>query len=416
MKQWLAPFAAGVLSVAPGGLSAEGKETSLLPEHHEFYGYVEVEGTLFPQEPAYPNQEHNDASIAIQPTFLAEWLDGDLAFTLTPFARLDAADDKRTHADLREAKLDYRQGDWSFTAGVDFVFWGKTEAVHLVDIINSADTVESLDLEDKLGQPMLRVARFTDFGQFSAFWLPYFRTPTFAGEEGRLRPSLPVDSGAARYLVNGGEWSQSAALRWTHAIGDFDLGASAFYGVSRDAALEPYRFTPSGQPTRLRPVFDDIVQFGFDGQYTTGPTLWKLETIARLNQLDRTMQNTDYVAVTGGLEYTFFGVSGSNADLGFVLEGAYDSRGNDALTAFEEDAIYGLRLALNDTADTSILLLGATDVVSGGTSVRLEAERRIGDGWKLELEGQAFLNPQPGDIERSLESDSFLRLKLSYFW
>ena len=86
-----------------------------------------------------------------------------------------------------------------------------------------------------------------------------------------------------------------------------------------------------------------------------------------------------------------------------VLEGAYDSRCNDALTSFEEDAIYGLRLALNDTADTSLLLLGATDVVSGGTSIRLEAERRIGNGWKMEIEGQAFLNPQSADIESGLQ-------------
>ena len=122
------------------------------------------------------------------------------------------------------------------------------------------------------------------------------------------------------------------------------------------------------------------------------------------------------MAVTGGLEYTFFGIAETNADLGVVLEGAYDSRGNDALTPFEEDAIYGLRLALNDTEDSSLLLLGATDVVSGGTSIRLEAERRIGNGWKLAIEGQAFLNPQKEDIESGLESDSFLRLKLSYFW
>lgn len=415
MFRKLLPLAAiAALAPAPAFTAEEG--SGLLPEYHEFYGYVEVEGTLFPQEPAFPKQEHNGASVAIKPTFLAEWMGGDLAFTITPFARLDAVDDKRTHFDLREAKFDYKSGDWSFTLGADFVFWGKTEAVHLVDIVNSADAVESLDLEDKLGQPMLKVARFTEFGQFSAYWLPYFRRPTFAGEEGRLRPGIPVDPGAARYQVDGEEWAQSAALRWTHTIGDFDLGASAFYGVSRDAALEPFRFTPGGQPAALRPVFDDIVQIGFDGQYTTGPTLWKLETIARFNQLDRNVQNTDYVAITGGLEYTFFGIAETNADLGLVLEGAYDSRGEDALTSFEEDAIYGVRLALNDEQDTSLLLLGVTDVVSGGTSLRLEAERRIGNGWKIEVEGQAFLNPQSSDIEASLKSDSFLRLKLSYFW
>jgi hypothetical protein len=416
MKKWLLPLMALSALGSASAVSAAEDKGGLLPEHYELYGYVELEGTLFPQEPDHPNQKHNGASIAIKPTFLAEWLDGDLAFTLTPFARLDAVDDKRTHVDLREAKLDFKQGDWSFTAGADFVFWGKTEAGHLVDIINSADAVESLDLEDKLGQPLVRVARFTDYGEFSAYWLPYFRRPTFTGEEGRLRPSLPVDPGAARYKVGGEEWAQSAALRWTHTNGDFDVGTSAFYGISRDAALEPFRFASGGRRTALRPVFDDILQVGFDGQYTTGPTLWKLETIARFNQLDRNVQNTNYVAATGGLEYTFFGIADTNADLGVVLEGAYDSRTQDALTPFEEDAIYGLRLALNDTEDTSALLLGTTDVVSGGTSFRLEAERRIGDGWKLEVEGQAFLNPQSSDIESGLKSDSFVRLKLSYFW
>ena len=415
MNRTLLALAAATPLAAAGPLAAD-ESGGIAPEYTEFYGYVEVEGTLFPEEPSYPGQEHNNASIAIRPTLLAEWLDGDLAFTLTPFARLDYADDERTHFDLREAKLDYRAGDWSFTVGADYVFWGKTEAVHLVDIINSADAVESLDLEDKLGQPMIKAAKFTDYGEFSAYWLPYFRQPTFAGEGGRLRPPLVVDRDAARFNVGGEEWSQSAALRWTRSLGDFDIGASAFYGVSRDPALEAFRFNAAGQPTALRPVYDDIFQLGFDGQYTTGPTLWKLEAIGRLNQLDRNVQNSDYVAVTGGVEYTFFGIWESNADLGLVLEGAYDSRGDDALTAFEEDAMYGLRLALNDEQDTSVLLLGKTDVVSGGSSLRLEAERRIGQSWRLEVEGQAFLNTQSADIESAIDGDSFLRLKLSYFW
>ena len=121
-------------------------ESGWVPEYYEFYGNAEIETTLFAEEPQFAGQEDHDVSVAIRPTFLAEWMDGDLAFTITPFARLDYADDKRSHVDLREAKFDYRTGDWSFTIGADFVFWGKTEAVHLVDIINSDDGVESLDL------------------------------------------------------------------------------------------------------------------------------------------------------------------------------------------------------------------------------------------------------------------------------
>ena len=354
-------------------LAAESGQ-GLTPEYWEFFGQVQLELTGFAQDPLSSTQTRDDISVAARPTLLAEWL------------------------------------------GADFVFWGKTEAVHLVDIVNSDDRVESLDLEDKLGQPMLRATRYTEYGAFSAFYLPYFREPTFAGEDGRLRGRLPVDTGSPIYAVDGDEWAPSFALRWAHVIGDVDFGVSGFYGTSRDAAFRPANFNALGQPTVLRPVYDDIWQIGFDGQYTSGPALWKLEAIGRLDQLDRTGQPNDYVAVTGGIEYTLFGVAETNADLGLILEGAWDSRGEDALTPFEEDAIYGVRLALNDEADTSILLFGVTDVVSGGTSVRLEAERRLFGSWKLEVEGQAFLNTQESDLEYGLRRDSFARLTLSYFW
>lgn len=387
------------------------------PEAVEFYGNVELEGTGFFESPNFKGQERDDVSIAVRPSLLLEWAGGDVAFTLTPFARLDAADERRTHFDLREAKFDVNSGDWGFTLGADFVYWGKTEALQLVDIINSDDLVEDIDGEDKLGQPMLRATYFAgEYGKFSAYWLPFFREPTFPGERGRLRSGLVISDEEARYQVDGDEWAQSAALRWERVVGDVDFGVSGFYGVSRDAAFEPLTFDAVGRPTRVRPVYDDIVQLGFDGQYTSGPALWKLETIARFNQLDRNLDNTDYVAVTGGVEYTLFQFGGAPGDLGLLLEGAYDSRGEDALTTFEEEAIYGLRYAFNDVEDTEILAFAATDVQSGATALRLEAERRIGEGLKLEVEGQGFLFPDEDELESDLRSDSYIRLKLSYFW
>lgn len=405
-----AAFAAlSLLFAAPAAAADEGGSL-FSPSYVEFYGNAEFEGTAFAQEPRFPGQHHNNGSFALRPSLLLEWGDGDLAFTLTPFLRVDSSDDRRTHFDLREAKLDWRSGGWDGTVGIDFVFWGKTEAVHLVDIINTDDAIEDLDGEDKLGQPLIRVTRLTDIGAFSAFYLPYFREQTFAGEGGRLRAPLKVIEDA-RYQVDGDEAAPSFALRWANAVGDFDLGLSAFYGVSRDPALEPVDFG-----RRLRPVYDDIVQLGFDGQYTRDATLWKLEAISRFNQLDRNLDNTDYVAVTGGFEHTLFGIYETPMDLGLIVEGAWDSRGDDALSPFNREAVAGARLSFNDEEDTAILFFGAADVVTGSTSLRLEAERRIAEGWKLEAEGSAFLNTDDDDLEASVQDDSFLRLKLSYFW
>ena len=144
---------------------------------------------------------------------------------------------ERTHADIRELKVDYISGPWSATFGVDTVFWGKTEAVHLVDIINQTDQVEDLDDEDRLGQPLVRVAYLADAGEFSAFILPYFRERTFPGEDGRLRTSLPIDTDRAIYDTSAEEWTPAAALRFAGVFGDVDFGVSGFYGLGRDPAF-----------------------------------------------------------------------------------------------------------------------------------------------------------------------------------
>ncbi|MBX2854545.1 MAG: hypothetical protein KTR21_06130 [Rhodobacteraceae bacterium] len=413
--------AAGVWLAAVGGAAvaqeAEKEEVSPLdPEAVEFYGSAEFEGSVFAKEPAFAGQNRNDFSFAIEPTLLAEWFNGDVALTVTPFLRWDAADDRRSHFDLREAKVDWRIGDWELTAGNDFVFWGRTEAQQLVDIINTVDGVEGLDEEEKLGQPMLKVTRLTDIGAFTGFYMPYFRERTFAGEGGRLRASIPVNDGDAVFLNGGGEWDPSFAVRWAHVIGDFDVGVHGFHGVSRDPALEAFQFDGVGRPTALRPVYDTISQVGLDGQYTSGPALWKLESIYRFDQLDGNLERQDYAAITGGVEYTFFDVSGSGADIGLILEGAYDSRGDAALTPFNEDVIGGVRLALNDEQDTSFLATSSVDLESGASILRLEAERRLVDGWKVELEGNAFLGDSSDDVESSFQDDSFVRVKLIYFW
>jgi len=331
----------------------------------ELFGELEFEGTGYLSDPQFAGQRRDNLSVALQTTLLAEWLDGDLAFRLTPFGRLDLADDRRTHFDLREAKFDLALDDWSFTIGADTVFWGKTEAVHLVDIINQTDGVENLDGEDKLGQPMLRVSYLADFGEISAFYLPYFREQTFPGVDGRQRFNPPV-SRTALYDTGAEEWTPSFALRYDGVFGDVDLGLSAFHGLTRDPAFAIIGGT-------VFPFYEEITQFGVDVQYTSGETLWKGEGIYRLGQRNAVFQEEDFVALTGGLEHTLYGIYESNADLGLIAEYAWDSRGDAALTNFQNDLILGARLALNDEADTSVLFTGAVDVEDGSVGLRLEA-------------------------------------------
>ena len=126
------------------------------------------------------------------------------------------------------------------------------------------------------------------------------------------------------------------------------------------------------------------------------------------------LRDEDFVAATGGLEHTLYGIADTNADLGLIAEYAVDSRLGDASTIFQNDIILGLRLALNDEADQTALLTGAVDAESAETVIRLEAERRLGEDFSVRLEGQGFINTDDNGLAASLEDDSFLRLKLTY--
>lgn len=402
LSAWRVSLAAAALGVSAGAAASE-------PEYQEVFGEVELEATGFFEGPQFAGQERHAASIAGTATLLLEWQDGDVAFRFTPFGRIDEADNRRTHFDIREFKLDWATGPWSFTVGADTVFWGKTEAVHLVDIINQTDQIEGLDDEERLGQPMVRIGYLADIGEFSGFFMPYFRERTFPGTKGRLRSNPPAAVSAPIYDTDLKEWTPSGAFRFAGVFGDVDLGLSAFYGLSRDPS-----FFFDGR--FLRPVYEEIGQLGLDVQYTTGATLWKGEAIGRIGQKNARFQEEDFAAATGGLEHTLFGIADSNADLGLILEYAIDSRFDDAATVFQNDAIFGARLALNDEEDTSVLLTAAVDVEDAETGVRLEASRRLHDDLSIAIEGQGFLNTDRSGIGAAFRRDSHVRLKLTYYF
>ena len=392
-------------------------------------GEASVEAILFPEDPLYPGQKDQSLSFAVEPTGSLEWQgveglgDADITATVRPFIRIDTQDDERTHFDLREAKLDIRFGDTDVTIGNDIVFWGKTEIDQIVDIVNQVDAVEGTDGEDKLGQPMLAVRRIVEFGEFSGqasgFYFPYFRERTFLGEESRLRSGIVVDGDDARYETSAEEWTPGFAARLAGFYGDIDAGVHVFHGLSRDPAFEVSEtaLTPAGPvPTELRPVYGRITQVGLDGQYTAGATLWKAEAIGRFNQRNLDFEKEDYAAAIAGVEHTLYGIAESNADLGLIAEYAYDSRGDRALTPFDNDVVVGARLALNDAQDSSALLTAAVDTETAETVLRLEAERRLGDSFKLGIVGQAFLNTDDDSLFDFLRDDHSLRITLSTFW
>jgi len=55
------------------------------------------------------------------------------------------------------------------------------------------------------------------------------------------------------------------------------------------------------------------------------------------------------------------------------------------------------------------------DVLDGTTSMRVEAERRLGDSWKIEADVQFVVNATATNPLTAFEQDGFIQIRLTWF-
>ena len=363
-----------------------------------------AETRVFFQDPLFDSQVENaQLSFSISPEVKWQTEDRGQRASFIGFTRFDSEDDERTHSDIRELFYARSWDSLTLTAGINKVFWGVTESVHLVDIINQTDLVEDIDQEDKLGQPMIQLSSQKDWGRVEAFVLPYFRKRTFTSEDGRFYLGLPVDDDAA-FQSDDDEQHLDWALRYSHFIGDIDIGMHLFDGTNREPQL---RLMSNGS---LRPFYEQIQQFGLDAQYTYDAWLLKLETIYRASDFD------EFAAAVAGLEYTLFQVADSTMDLGLLLEYQYDDRDQNVTFSFaDNDFFLAARLGLNDIQDTSVLAGVVIDADTSSQFFNVEAERRLGNRFVAELRARFLTNADQGDADFIFSQDDYVQVTLNYY-
>ena len=384
----------------------------------ETSGRIEIEPRGFTQPPAHPGQSRHGLSLAVLSELYHELDDGEQSLLFSPFLRLDTADDERTHFDVRELLYQRVFDTAELRAGIGRVFWGVTESYHLVDVINQTDLVENIDREDKLGQPLVNLTLIRDWGVVDLFVLPGFRERTFPGREGRLRSEPFIDTERATYESGAGRQRIDYAVRWSHTIGDFDIGVAHFHGTSREPRLAPEcedgrsPFSAPCDPRTivLAPRYDVVNRTSLDLQATRDAMLWKIEAVHESGPGDT------WFAWVAGFEYSWFGISESGMDLGLLVEHLFDDRGADASHPLEDDVFAGLRLALNDENDTALLAGAIVDMEGDATNLTVEASRRVGDDWKIELETRIWTGVANDDPMAPLRDDDYLQLTLSRYF
>jgi hypothetical protein len=390
----------------------------------EWRGYVLGEWTGFAEDAAYPSQYNSYLSVTLEPEYFHEGTQGDNLFTFKPYLLVDQHDANRTHADIRELSWIHAASDWELMAGIGKVYWGVMEAAHLVDVINQTDLVVNIDGEDKLGQPMIDLTLIRDWGVVDLFVLPGFRERTFPSKQGRPRFAIPIDDDVL-YASGAGELHTDVALRWSHTIGEFDVGIAHFSGTSREPrfVIRPGAYDPVTQTvSKVTPLYETIDQTSIDLQAIYGSWLLKLEALTRSGQGERIN------SAATGFEYTFVGVRETALDVGVIMEYLYDDRGDSidvaravtgapfTLSPFQKDLVLGARLTLNDAASSELLASVIIDLDGNGESYNIEASRRFGDSWKLSLEARGVSNAPDNTTQSSFTDDTRLRLELARYF
>lgn len=377
------------------------------PDNAKYKLDVGTEVRIFPETANDPRQADATLSFSLLGRADYEWNGGRTRLAISPFVRHDSADDRRSHADIREFELRHRDGNLDWRAGIGKVFWGTTEFVHLVDIVNQTDAVESIDGEDKLGQPMLGLAYTTPYGVFQGFLLPYFRERTLPGVRGRLRGPLPYAQGNAIYESSRGNRHLDAAVRWQYSNGSIDVGVSHFAGTAREPRFQLLNNAPAPM---LQPIYDQIRQTSVDFNRVSGSWIWKLEALHQQNRIK------NYDAAIGGFEYTFVSDELEAPEIGMLMEYAWDSRRDKAATAFQDDLFVGLRVSLNDVDDSQLLAGIGHDLQFGGNFISVDASRRIGGDARLALKLRLLNSNAAADPLAALSQDDHLIVEYTHYF
>lgn len=369
---------------------------------------VELQGSVDVEARYFTEANEGQYSAAIEPEWYWQNNDASHAIIVKPFARIDSLDDERSHTDLREFYWQHATDTWELRAGINKIFWGVTESQHLVDIINQTDNLEGIDGEDKLGQPMIQFTHIQEWGVVDVFILPYFRARKFTGEDGHFRLPLTLADEAV-YQSSDEEQHTDFAMRYSHTLGDIDLGISYFNGTNRTPTL--IAITPNNAAPYLVAYYDQLQQAGLDAQATLGSWLWKLETVYREDS------QQDYSASTAGVEYTFFGIAESATDLGLLVEISRDSRGELANSVAQKDVFIGGRLTPNDEQSSELLFGISQDLDNSHSySGKLEAARRMNDNMKLSVEAWFFNSKIPSDPLYLFRNEDFMQISLGYYF
>lgn len=373
---------------------------------------VGLDGRYFPLESksSFNDYKHN-INIFISPEYQLSWDEKAQRLVVKPDLRYDQHDEARTEWDLDDFYWSYFSERYSVKIGRSIEYWGVTESQQIVNIINQINLAENLYGDSRLGQSMVKISYLHGRGEWSFYVLPEFRARIFPEKEGRPAANIQIEPEANEIKFESKEKNRHIdfATRLTSYFSDHEFAFSIFKGTSRDPNF--ITTLASNMSPVFVPYYKQLTQFGLEWQTTLDSLLLKMELVYKYKS------NDQYWAGTLGEEYTFFDVLESGWDIGVFLEYLFDHYDqDDEFINTQNDIFYGLRIAGNDEADSSLVAGVSHDLDDSTSFSRLQFTTRLFGSTRLSADATIILNVAKENIIYENRKDGFLNLKLETFF
>lgn len=314
------------------------------------------------------------------------------------FANWDSADESRRYIDVRKANFYYRHNDVTVGAGIDTFFWGVSESINVVNVLNQSDIMESLDGKVKLGQSFISASKRFSNGDISVYYLPEFNAVTFPE-----RPSygLPISE---RNLFENNKKEGGFAARGLFYFDQYEFAISYFKGTRRSPILIP-------QPSAniLTPFYVQTENILFDGVYLADDFTLKLEAKTGKEL------NNGFSTANVGIEYPSYIFADYIEEVTLIAEYVFDDRELTAETHGQNDLFIGAKFDFGDTNQGRARFLYSYDFDYQGQYAELSYQYRLNDYVRVKAKVMKVLTATPTDQRLyALTGEEFAKFSLHY--
>ncbi|MCG8337973.1 MAG: hypothetical protein MJE63_26015 [Proteobacteria bacterium] len=253
--------------------------------------------------------------------------------------RAEAEDkDPLLETNTKEGFLQISAGDTSVKAGIQILIWGESDGGAITDVISPRDYSElffiSLE-ESRIGQPMVVWDQFTDFGDWSLFYIP---DPEFneLPEEGTAYYFDTFAGNAEFQDETSDEPMHEYGLRWKKTFGKSDVSLMMASLIENNYAYRKDGTTAGGKHliTKTKQRF---AMTGVAFNYVTGNYLFKGELGRKapqsFNDAAYQIVKRDVSDVALGLEYS----PGGSYTLGMEAVNSHIHDWNEELVGTDEN-------------------------------------------------------------------------------